>query len=140
MSIRGVYIDSYFTLPTDLAAAMRDWPEFVEGEEYRVILADRHEQVETSLETDDGRPFVLVKGRGEGLLFFRALGAALFHLAQHSDDVWPRVMQWPEMPGELPWTWVDLPERTRWSGRVDTADCVRRAPARMHDRRSQPIR
>ena len=35
---KEVHIDSYFSLPTDLAGEMRGWPEFVSGEEYSVDL------------------------------------------------------------------------------------------------------
>ena len=96
MPNRGVHIDSYFSLPTDLAAEMRSWPEFVSGEDYNVVLRTDSEEVSTSLEHDEGQPFVSVKGQGEGPLFFRVLGLTLYALARHSDDVWPRVMRWDE--------------------------------------------
>ncbi len=38
MSQREVHIISYFSLPTDLADAMRSWPEFVSGKDYSVQL------------------------------------------------------------------------------------------------------
>ena len=38
---REVHIRSYFSLPTDLAGEMRDWPEFVAGEAYSVDLKSR---------------------------------------------------------------------------------------------------
>jgi hypothetical protein len=94
MPKRAVYIDSYFSLPTDLAAEMRSWPEFVSGEGYNVILKTDSEYVSTSLENDEGSRFVLVTGNGDGPLFFRVLGLSLYALAGHSDDVWPRVMWW----------------------------------------------
>jgi hypothetical protein len=91
---RAVYIDSYFSLPTDLAAEMRAWPEFISGDGYRAQLRTATEEVSTSLEHDEGRPYVLVQGTGDGPLFFRVLGLSLYALAGHSDDVWPRVMRW----------------------------------------------
>jgi hypothetical protein len=94
MTSRSVYIDSYFSLPTDLATEMAGWPEFVSGHEYQTILRTATEEVKTSLESDEGRPFVLVKGTGDGPLFFKVLGLSLYALAGHSDDVWPRVMRW----------------------------------------------
>ena len=94
MPKRAVNIDSYFSLPTDLAAEMRSWEEFVTGNEYNVTLHSEHEDVTTSLEQDEGRPFVLVSGNGDGPLFFRVLGVTLYALAGHSDDVWPRVARW----------------------------------------------
>ena len=78
----------------DLAAEMRSWEEFVTGSEYNVTLRSEHEDVSTSLEKDEGRPFVLVSGNGDGPLFFRVLGLTLYALAGHSDDVWPRVTRW----------------------------------------------
>jgi hypothetical protein len=90
---REVRVDSYFSLPTDLAAEMRSWSEFVCGEEYAVTLKSQSESVSTSLEHDEGQPFVVVRG-GEGPLFFRALGAVVYAMAGNSDDVWPRVMRW----------------------------------------------
>lgn len=99
MPRRSVYIDSYFSIPTDLAAEMQAWDEFVAGSEYNVELRSEAEEVTTSLEHDEGRPFVLVDGKGDGPLFYRVLGLALWALAGHSDDVWPRVMRWqPEAP------------------------------------------
>jgi hypothetical protein len=89
-----VRIDSYFSLPTDLASEMQAWPEFVEGKEYAVTLRTATEEVSTSLEHDEGQPYVFVRGTGEGQLFYRALGLTLYALAGHSDDVWPRVTRW----------------------------------------------
>ena len=99
MPNRAVYIDSYFSLPTDLAAEMREWPEFVSGNEYQAVLRTSSEEVTTSLEHDESRPFVLVKGVGDGPLFFRVLGVSLYALAGNSDDVWPRVMRWNKESG-----------------------------------------
>jgi hypothetical protein len=96
---REVSIDSYFSMPTDLAVTMGSWPEFVSGSGYSVSLASEHEKVETSLEVDEGHPLVYVRGTGDGDLYFRVLGATLYALAQHSDDVWPRVMRWDKSNG-----------------------------------------
>ena len=38
--VEELRIQSYFSLPTDLAAEMRAWPEFVSGEGYTVNLSD----------------------------------------------------------------------------------------------------
>lgn len=96
MPNRAVYIDSYFSVPTDLAAGMDSWPEFISGDGYAAMLRNEAEEVSTSLESDEGQPFVLVKGQGNGSLFFRVLGYTLYALAEISDDVWPRVMRWNE--------------------------------------------
>jgi len=94
MPKRAVYITSYFSIQTDLAAEMRSWEEFVVGSDYDVKLRTEFEEVNTSLEDDEGEPYVLVRGEGDGPLFFRVLGLTLYALAGHSDDVWPRVMRW----------------------------------------------
>jgi hypothetical protein len=94
MKKHEVRIDSYFSLPTDLAAEMHTWPEFVEGKEYAVTLRSSTEEVSTSLEYDEERPYVFVRGTGEGHLFYRTLGVTLYALAGHSDDVWPSVTRW----------------------------------------------
>jgi hypothetical protein len=94
MTDREVRIDSYFSLPTDLAAEMKGWPEFRSGDGYETCLGADDEEVSTSLEEDEGKTFVLVKGTGAGELFFRVLGAAIYALSAHSDDVWPRVTRW----------------------------------------------
>ena len=93
MSQRTVSIDSYFSLPTDLAQEMRSWPEFVDGNGYVTRLRSESEEVGTSLEEEGGRRLVYVRGTGEGPLFYRVLGCTLYALAGHSDDVWPRVMR-----------------------------------------------
>ena len=97
---REVLIDSYFSLPTDLAAEMASWPEFVSGTEYNATLRSEGELVETSIGDDEGRPFVSVRGSGSGDLFYKVLGLTLYALAGNSDDVWPRVTQWNSKPGD----------------------------------------
>ena len=72
MPKRAVNIDSYLSLPTDLAAEMRSWEEFVTGSEYNVTLRSGHEDVSTSLEEDERQPFVLASGNGDGPLSRRS--------------------------------------------------------------------
>jgi len=93
MNQRTVSIDSYFSLPTDLAKEMRNWPEFVDGSGYATRLRSESEEVATSLKEHEGERLVYVRGTGDGLLFYRVLGCTLYALACHSDDVWPRVMR-----------------------------------------------
>lgn len=100
MAQRAVRIDSYFSLPTDLAAEMRQWPEFVAGQGYETNLRTAAEEVATSLQTDEGQSYLLVQGHGEGTLFYRVLGQCVYALAGDSDDVWPRVLRWT--PGAGP--------------------------------------
>jgi len=59
---REVRIDSYFTFPTDLAEKMSSWSEFISGKEYVVSLKSQSENVSTSLEYEEGQPFVVVRG------------------------------------------------------------------------------
>jgi hypothetical protein len=87
-------IDSYFSLPTDLAAAMRAWPEFASGEGYHVELEGDGERVSVCLvlPTDDDCQHVLVQGTSPGRLFHSVLGQVSYALAEHSDNV--SVCQW----------------------------------------------
>ena len=94
MNQRTVSIGSYFSLPTDLAEEMRNWPEFLDGSGYATRLRSESEEVATSLEEEEGGSLVYVRGTGDGPLFYRVLGCTLYALACHSDDVWPRVMRW----------------------------------------------
>src|SRR5262245_5676630 len=94
MATRQARIGSYFSLPTDLAAEMRSWQEFVRGEGYKVELKNSAERVTVALipEQDDDTQYVLVRGEGAGQLFERVLGCVAFAMAAHSDDV--AVMRW----------------------------------------------
>jgi hypothetical protein len=99
---REVRIDSYFSLPTDLASALGKWPEFVSGKDYSALLTSEQESVTTSLEYDEDQPFVWVRGDGDGPLFFRVLGVAFWELAGHSDSVWPSITRWSSEPLAVP--------------------------------------
>jgi hypothetical protein len=86
---REVHIISYFSLPTDLAAEMRDWPEFVAGHEYSVELkssASGEAVIVSHVERGEDR-YVAVSGSGTGLLFDRVLGRVIYALAAHSDNL-----------------------------------------------------
>ena len=86
---REVHINSYFSLPTDLAAEMRGWPEFVTGQEYSVDLRgpDSRETVSVRLVKDGEDRYVSVSGIGTGPLFDRVLGRVTYALAAHSDNL-----------------------------------------------------
>src|SRR6478609_939189 len=58
MSDRDVRLDSHFSLPTDLAAELGTWPEFVSGHEYDADLRSGDEFVSVRLEQDEGTRFV----------------------------------------------------------------------------------
>jgi hypothetical protein len=86
-----VKIISYFSLPTDLAAALRSWPEYREGHEYDVTLCsmDGGEEVTIRFISDeDGcSDYVRVTSSSGGALFERALGRVVIELAAHSDNL-----------------------------------------------------
>ena len=97
MTIRQARIDSYLTFPTDLAAEMRVWPEFVAGKGYDVELNSAAEHVTVKLvsESDEDSRHVLVRGTGVGSLFHRVLGCVAFAMAAHSDEV--MIMRWRDL-------------------------------------------
>ena len=92
--MREVRIDSYFSVPTDLAAEMRSWPEFVGGTGYDVELASGQERVKVELvgATADDCQYVRVCGDSHGRLFVLVLGCVAYALASHSDSV--QLMRW----------------------------------------------
>ena len=87
MKKREVHIVSYFTLPTDLAASMRDWPEFRGGEEYSADLQSEGGEVVTVRFESDEDKYVAVVGTGEGCLFDRVLGRVVHELGAQSDNL-----------------------------------------------------
>jgi hypothetical protein len=85
-----IHIESYFSLPTDLAGEMRSWPEFVSGAEYSVELRDATtgEQVTVKLIKDgDEQPYVSVSSVKSGILFDRVLGRVISALSRQSDNL-----------------------------------------------------
>jgi hypothetical protein len=77
-------------MPTDLAAEMRHWPEFVSGDGYTVHLRDAGTGVEVSVqmvERDDDFPTVIVEGVSRSPLFDRTVGRVIQALSEHSDDL-----------------------------------------------------
>ena len=91
-----VEITSYFSIDTDLAALMREWPEFVRGDRYDVELRTQQtgECVTTHYESYDEAegttPELVVEGTAAGPLFQRVLGAVIYALASHSDNLMTR--------------------------------------------------
>ena len=86
---REVHILSYFSLPTDLAAEMRGWPEFVSGEDYSVDLKDAAsgEEVRVRYIAEGEEHYVSVAASGPGSLFDKVLGRVIYALAGHSDNL-----------------------------------------------------
>ena len=91
-----VRINSYFSLPTDLAHEMKDWPEFINGEGYSVDLKDLSTEEEVAVRLVDGEPdvptYVVIKTNRSGPLFDRVVGRAVFALSAHSDNI--MLMRW----------------------------------------------
>ena len=91
---RTARIDSYFSLPTDLANEMREWSSYVSGSGYDVLLRSEQETVDIRFvpASSEDAQHVVVSGNGTGELFSQALGAAVYALAAQSDNV--NVCQW----------------------------------------------
>lgn len=83
-----VRVDSYFSLPTDLAAEFRSWPEFVSGSGYQVQMeSSSGESVFIRYQETETAQLMTVESAGNGDLFERVLGRALYALSAHSDTV-----------------------------------------------------
>lgn len=87
--MKRIKIQSYFSLPADLAEQMRGWPEFVAGEAYSVDLKDTASGEAVSVRYVDGDEdcYVTVETSNEGALFDRVLGRVVSALATHSDNL-----------------------------------------------------
>ena len=87
--IRELRIYSYFSLPTDLAAEMRDWPEFVGGQDYSVELCNRvtNETVTVSFSEEERDHFVRIYSPEADSLFDRVAGRVIYTLSQHIDNL-----------------------------------------------------
>ncbi|HEX8279704.1 MAG TPA: hypothetical protein VF540_13460 [Segetibacter sp.] len=88
--IKRIKITSYFSLPTDLAKEMRDWKEFVSGENYTVNLknADSGEIVAVRyVKTETAFDYVVVESNSPGELFDKVVGRAIIALIPHSDNL-----------------------------------------------------
>lgn len=73
---------------------MRNWPEFVGGEEYDVDFESEDERVIVRFvpADDDDSAHVLVRGEYGGRLFLMVLGYVSYAMAANSDEV--GVMRW----------------------------------------------
>jgi hypothetical protein len=87
--IRELHIQSYFSLPTDLAAEMRDWPEFVSGDGYSVNLLSKltGEEVTVRYVEKSDDCYVIISSSAPGALFDRVVGRAVRSLIEHSDTL-----------------------------------------------------
>ena len=85
-----IHIATYDSIPTDLAAEMRTWPEFLSGEGYVVKLRDEKTSDDVSVWMSDDPadfPTVIVEGRPRTSLFDKVVGRVIQALAEHSDDL-----------------------------------------------------
>lgn len=84
-----IRIQSYFSLPTDLAGEMRDWSEFVSGDGYSVDLLNSAtgEAVTVRLVDEGEDQCVIVRSPAPSQLFDRTLGRIIYALSAHSDNL-----------------------------------------------------
>ena len=83
-----IRVQSYFSLPTDLAGEMCSWPEYIRGEGYSVDLSDSATgDAVTVRYIVDENDYVLIKSDSPGLLFDRAVGRVVEALSRHSDTL-----------------------------------------------------
>ena len=85
-----ITIRSYFSLPTDLAEEMAEWPEFIGGKEYAVDLRDTgtgEGVIVRLIESKEERPYISIKGRRKSSLFDKVVGRVIWALSQNSDDL-----------------------------------------------------
>jgi hypothetical protein len=80
---------SYFSLATDLAREMRDWPEFVRGQGYDVELLSRTtgEEVQVRYVESADDVHVVITSSGNGPLFDRVAGRVIYALSAHTDHL-----------------------------------------------------
>lgn len=84
------HIRTYDSIPTDLAAEMRAWPEFITGENYTVHLQDLENGNEISVwmtDPSDDFPTVIVEGPSRSQLLDKTLGRAIQALSEHNDNL-----------------------------------------------------
>lgn len=87
---RQLSIRSYFSLPTDLASELQDWPnKFTGGSGYNVNLYDPNtgESVRVQLIEDQDEVYVAISSAGCGTLFDRVAGRVIYALSAHSDNL-----------------------------------------------------
>ncbi len=81
-----LFILSYLSLPTDLSAEMRAWPEFVSGEGYAVELQGSTPEEAVSVHMD-AEHYVVVSAPAASLLFDRVVGRVVHSLSAHTESL-----------------------------------------------------
>jgi uncharacterized protein YkuJ len=85
---KKIIIRSYFSIPTDLAAEMRDWVEFVDGENYSVNLETNAGEIVSVRYVEENEDcFVTVISENADELFDRVVGRTIYALSKHSDNL-----------------------------------------------------
>jgi len=91
LTLADMRIYSYFSIPTDIAASLRDWPEFVSGEEYAVELKDPITGEQVTIKPigvePDSIDYLVVTGNLKGRLYERVVGRAIIELQPHTDNL-----------------------------------------------------
>jgi len=87
--VKELRIQSYFSLPTDLAWEMRDWPEFVSGEDYsaNLLSAATGEEVTVTYVDEHDDCYVIIRSSAPGQLLDRVAGRVVCSLIAHSDTL-----------------------------------------------------
>ncbi len=83
-------IQTYASLPTDLASELRCWPEFISGDGHSALFRDAQTGEEVSVRlraTSQYFPTVTVEGRSRTPLLDKALGRVIQAAVDHSDTV-----------------------------------------------------
>jgi hypothetical protein len=85
---KKIIIRSYFSIPTDLAAEMRDWVEFIDGENYSVNLKTNTGEIVSVRYVEENEDcFVIVTSENADELFDRVVGRTIYALSKHSDNL-----------------------------------------------------
>ena len=83
-----IRVQSYFSLPTDLAREMCSWPEFVRGTGYSVDLHDPATgEAVTVRYVDDDNDYVAIASDKPGRLFDLVVGRVVDAMSHHSDNL-----------------------------------------------------
>ncbi len=84
---RKLRIWSYFSITPDLAAEMRDWPEFVTGTGYDVDVCSSTTEEAVAVRYVERREdaHVIITSTGSGSLFDRITGRVIYAMSAHTD-------------------------------------------------------
>ena len=97
----GIIIGASWRTMVDLAAEMRNWREFVEGEDYSVDLKDEitGETVTVRYDDDWEAAYLSIKSDAPGELFDRVTGRVIRTLSMHAGVL--KIRRFPYDPERL---------------------------------------